>query len=72
MSISWHTKMAMGSALAFIGGLLIFLSPLVGLYSFPRPWDCLLGFVTGLLAGLGAALAIGGLIERRREQQPGG
>jgi len=48
------------------------LSPLVGLYSFPHPWDSLLGFVTGLLAGLGSALAIGGLIEHRRERQMGG
>jgi len=64
--------MALGSALASIGGLLIILSPLLGFYSIPHPWASLLGFVTGLLAGVGTALAIGGLIERRRERWLGG
>ncbi len=68
MSISSQAKMALGSALASVGALLIILSPLAGFYSFPHPWDSLLGFVSGLLAGLGTALAIGGLFERRRER----
>lgn len=71
-SFSSHAKMALGSALASIGGLLIILSPLLGFYSIPHPWASLLGFVTGLLAGVGTALAIGGLIERRRERWLGG
>ena len=65
---SSRVKMALGSALASVGALLIILSPFVGFYSFPHPWASLLGFVTGLFAGAGAALTIGGLIERRREQ----
>jgi hypothetical protein len=68
LSISSRTKIGVGSALAAIGGVLIVLSPMVGWYSLPRPWEFLLGFVTGLLAGLGTTLAIGGLIERRRER----
>jgi putative Mn2+ efflux pump MntP len=69
LNISSHAKIAVGSALAAVGGLLMVLSPIVGWYSFPRPWDFLLGFTTGLLAGVGAAMAIGGLVERRRERQ---
>ena len=67
-----HAKIALGSALASVAGLLIILSPFAGLYSFPHPWDSLLGFVTGLLAGMGSVLAIGGLIQRRRKQHLGG
>ena len=62
-----HTKMAVGSALAAIGGVLMVLVPLAGWCSLPGPWDFVLGFMTGLLAGLGATLAIAGLIERRHE-----
>jgi hypothetical protein len=69
LSISSHAKIALGSALAAVGGLLMVLSPMVGWYSFPGPWDFLLGFATGLFAGTGSALAIKGLVERRRERQ---
>jgi putative Mn2+ efflux pump MntP len=69
LNISSHTKIAFGSVLAAVGGLLMALSPIVGWYSFPRPWDFLLGFATGLLAGAGAVMTIGGLVERRRERQ---
>ena len=68
LSISSHAKMAFGSALVTLGGLLMLLPPIVGRYSFPSPWDFLLGFTTGLLAGMGSALTVGGLIERRRER----
>jgi hypothetical protein len=61
-----QTKLGLGSALAIIGALLIVLAPLMGWTSLPWPWDFALGFTTGLLAGMGTALAIGGLIERRR------
>jgi hypothetical protein len=67
LTISSHTKIAVGSALAATGGVLMVLAPLVGWYSLPGPWDFLLGFVTGLLAGLGATLAIAGLVERKHE-----
>jgi glucose uptake protein GlcU len=68
LNISSHNKIALGSALATIGALLMVLAPLLGWYSFPSPWAFLLGFVTGLLAGVGSAMAIKGLAERRHER----
>jgi hypothetical protein len=59
--------MALGSALASIGALLTVLALLLGWTCVPGPWDLLLGFATGLVAGMGAALALKGLIERRHE-----
>ncbi len=67
LSASSQAKMALGSALASIGALLTVLALLLGWTSFPGPWDLLLGFVTGLVAGMGTALALKGLIERRHE-----
>ena len=67
LPISSHTKLAVGSVLAVTGGILVVLAPLMGWSSLPGPWDFLLGFVTGLLAGLGATLTIAGLVERRHE-----
>jgi len=66
-SASSQAKMALGSALASSGALLMVLALLLGWTSLPGPWDFLLGFATGLAAGLGTALALKGLIERRRE-----
>jgi hypothetical protein len=37
-----------------------------GLAAFPSPWDFIAGFVIGVVAGLGAALAVAGLLESRR------
>jgi hypothetical protein len=67
MNIGTQTKIALGSALAGVGGLGIVLSVLLGWSAAPRPWGFLLGFVVGLLAGLGVALAVSGLVERRRD-----
>jgi hypothetical protein len=68
MSMSSQAKTALGSALAAIGGLVTVLSPILGWHSISRPWGFLLGFAAGLLTGIGVALAIGGLVERRRER----
>jgi hypothetical protein len=66
MNMSTQTKIALGSVLATVGALGGVLSPLLGWPAAPRPWDFLLGFVVGVLAGLGATLSVSGLIERRR------
>ena len=64
--MSAQTKMTLGAALSTFGALGIVLSVLLGWTAAPRPWGFLLGFVVGVVAGLGSTLAITGLIERRR------
>jgi hypothetical protein len=61
-----QTKIALGSALSTLGGLAIVLSLLLGWTEAASPWDFLLGFLVGVVTGLGATLAVTGLIERRR------
>jgi len=58
-------KLGAGSALIATGIAGIILSFLMGWNSIPAPWDFMAGFVSGILIGVGAALAIWGLIERR-------
>jgi len=66
MNMSTQTKIALGSVLATGGALGMVLSLLLGWSAAPRPWGFLLGFVVGVIAGLGATLSVSGLIERRR------
>ena len=68
MNMSTQTKLGLGSAMAAVAALGIVLSLLLEWSAAPRPWGFLLGFVFGVLAGLGVTLAIAGLIERRRGQ----
>ncbi len=65
MSKGTRTRMAVGSVLSTFGALSIVLSLLLGWSEAPRPWGFLLGFVTGVISGLGVTLAIAGLIEYR-------
>ncbi len=65
MSISPQTKLALGSTLSTVAALGIVLTLLLGWTSVPNPWDYLLAFANGVLAGLGATLAVSGLIDRR-------
>ena len=60
-----QTKMGLGAALACVGALGAVLSLLLGWSAAPRPWGFLLGFLAGVSAGSGAALAIAGLIQHR-------
>jgi predicted ABC-type sugar transport system permease subunit len=64
--MSTQTKLALGAALATVGALGIALSLLLGWPEAAVPWAFLLGFVTGVVTGLGATFSIVGLIERRR------
>jgi CDP-diglyceride synthetase len=68
MSQRSQVKTALGSVLAAAGSLVIVLSLILGWYSNPSPWVLTLGFVVGVIAGIGTALALGGLIEIRRER----
>jgi len=64
--IEFRGKIAAGSALASVAAIAMVLTPILGWSSAPRPWGFVLGFVVGVLAGLGATLAVAGLIECRR------
>jgi hypothetical protein len=66
IKMSTQTKMGLGAALATLAALAVVLALLLGWSAAPRPWGFLLGFITGLLAGLGGTLALSGLIDRRR------
>jgi NhaP-type Na+/H+ or K+/H+ antiporter len=61
-NMSTQTRLALGAALATIGALGIALSLLLGWSEAPGPWAFLLGFVTGVVTGLGATLSVAGLI----------
>lgn len=63
--MSTQTKIGMGSVLSTVGALGIVLLMLLEWTVAPRPWGFLLGFIFGVLAGLGTTLGISGLIERR-------
>lgn len=71
INVDVQKRMAWGAALAAIAGICIVLSLLLGWSAAPRPWGFLLGFATGVVAGLGATLAISGLIEYGRGRRPG-
>lgn len=65
-NMSGQTKLALGAALATLGALGIVLSLLLDWPEAAGSWAFLLGFVTGVVTGLGATLSVAGLIERRR------
>lgn len=67
-NISTKTKIALGAVLSTMGALSIVLSLLLQWSAAPGPWGFLLGFVEGVISGLGATLAIAGLIERRQKK----
>ena len=67
MSLSSEQKLGVGSVLAVMGALGIIFGALSGGSTLGRPWSFLLGFVFGVLTGMGATLAISGLIDRGRE-----
>jgi len=44
----------------------IVLGPALGLTDLGRPWSFLVGFATGVIAGLGTALSVAGLAGMRQ------
>lgn len=61
-----NRKLGIGACFALLGALGIVFGPVMGLTNLAYPWSFLAGFVTGILAGLGATLSISGLLDRRR------
>ncbi len=66
MRANWQVKTALGAVLATAGALVIVLSLILDWYAGPSSWVMPLEFAAGVAAGIGAAWAVGGLIERRR------
>jgi hypothetical protein len=60
-------KIAIGAICAIIGGAGVILGPLIGFSELARPWSFVLGFVLGVLGGIGVALTLFGLLEKRKE-----
>lgn len=60
-------KLAFGAIFGILGAAGIILGPLLGLSELARPWSFILGFIFGLLAGVGVALSLFGLLEKKRE-----
>ncbi len=64
-NLNAKTQLGLGAALATLGALGIVLSLLLGWPEATGPWAFVLGFVTGVVTGLGATLSVAGLIGRR-------
>jgi ABC-type xylose transport system permease subunit len=62
------SKLSLGSILGILGALGMILAPTLGATALPNPWSFVAGFAVGVAGGLGAALAIAGLIEYRRHE----
>jgi hypothetical protein len=59
-------RMGIGAALACFAAIAVVLSTVLGWSGACEPWGFALGLVFGVLLGLGATLALAGLIEVRR------
>ena len=70
LALTSNKKMAVGSVLALIGAVGIVLAVILDWSEVCWPWDFLIGFLFGVVAGIGAALALFGLIERGRDAGP--
>jgi hypothetical protein len=56
----------MGLVMLIIGVAGIVLSPIIGWSDVSSPWDFVLGFIFGVIAGIGFSLTLFGLITRGR------
>jgi hypothetical protein len=65
MAITTGQKLGIGATLGALGATGIVLGSILGLTNLGRPWSFLAGFLFGVLSGVGVALAIAGLLERR-------
>lgn len=63
--MDYQKKLATGAVLSTIGGVGIILNPILNWGQLSSPWSFLLGFVFGVMAGVGVALALSGLVDQR-------
>lgn len=63
-----RTKLAVGSVLAILGGIGMAIGPFLGASDLGRPMSFLVGFMVGVVAGFGVALAVAGLLEQRSQR----
>lgn len=61
-------KMVSGSMLILSAGAAVVLSLVLNWSEAPRPWGFLLGFIQGIAMGLGAVLALAGMIAYRKRK----
>ena len=64
-------KLSLGSLFGVVGAAGVIFGPMFSFPGLARPWSFILGFIFGLFAGLGATLAISGLLDRRKEKSGG-
>ena len=55
------------SGLYSIGAICAILGPLLGFSELARPWSFVLGFIFGVLSGIGAVLSLFGIHEMRKK-----
>lgn len=59
-------KLGIGAVLAVIGGFGMALGPILGFTRLTDPWSFIAGFIMGIMAGIGVALSVWGLVDKRR------
>ena len=64
-------KLSLGSISAILGAAGIIFGSLLGFTELARPWSFILGFVFGVLTGIGVVISISGLLETRKEKYGG-
>ena len=64
-------KLGLGGMLAVVGALGIIIFPVMSWPQVGSPWDFILGFLFGVSAGAGVALAIHAMILKRTNSSSG-
>lgn len=65
----YKNKIVFGSILAIIGALGIVFGLVLDLSELARHWSFVIGFFTGLSAGLGSVLSVAGFISRNKRER---
>ena len=63
-----NMKISVGALLAIFGAIGFIVAPSLGATVLPEPWGFIAGFMVGVMTGIGAALCVKGLLERRQQK----